>query len=902
MPGSDSQLAVASAAASVIATNPSKAQSALDPSELEFIIAHLRYGDDNSQYHAAHTLATMAVVPVNRPHIGAANAVNALATLLTSENPRMRGLVLSAMANLALDDEIGVKVVQIAGLKVLNDVPRGVGEDPMVQYHTARLWANLTHFERNRLKCAQSCDSVAAMHDLLKSENIAVQREAATAIANVTTLESGVEHVLHIQDMISTLVTHLSSQYMEVQQRVMRAVANIAVNEKAKKALLELGAVAPLVDGLLSGITQVQHAAVCALAQLAGDDDANQVIVGANAIDALMAAIDTQLPDLQSGAATALARIAVTPVCVEKLASLGGLQLLAALSLMPDPRIQSSAAAALANVALFEPLGTEMMECGAYDSLLSLLKSWDNGVTLAATRAIANLSCSALLRPQLAGAAPTLVELAASVETTEIQKEALWAIANLCMEEPLRKALVKAGCVEPTIRGLQTNDKEYQFIALKIIAALSEAEDMRFMLLKSTVMKDVMHILHSMQIPADMRALCVSIARWFSETESSHEHLLKHGSGRILLPLALDEKAEKQTRDDALAACANMMGQPTMRDLAARPTTLQQLISRSNVGDEACQFHTLKIITELATDQDPTHTSILRTVEGIQFAIRMAEVPNSHVKTKALAFLGAISENEPLRVIAIDHGVVNVLVTAIGSGDTHILTTALHALARLGINEEARNALVAASAIYPVMLCIVSNDAEMRLHGGKALSALCGVEPEPGLPGLWQLRAIPQTTFTNVMQSAVAALLELLKDETIRARVVSFGGFEPLVRLVQSTLTAVRLATINILKLLSDSDNGVLQVLGAGAVPALLHAISNKKTDSDTLLTALDALGKIAANERWSGQLPRFGTVEVMEVVLQHPSERARKAAQYVLDCLRGAARDGRSQLSGYSR
>lgn len=181
---------------------------------------------------------------------------------------------------------------------------------------------------------------------------------------------------------------------------------------------------------------------------------------------------------------------------------------------------------------------------------------------------------TAALRNELTSAAAPLCELAAAVDAPDVQKEALWAIANLCAEEPLRKQLVKAGCVEPAVKALQQNDREFQFIALKIIASLSEsgkwmdvydavtqarAEDMRFLLLKWTVLKDVLAILHSMHVPVDMRALCVSICRWFSETESTHEQLLKYGGGRVLLPMALDEQAEKHTRDDALAAVANMM-------------------------------------------------------------------------------------------------------------------------------------------------------------------------------------------------------------------------------------------------------------------------------------------------------------------------------------------------------
>jgi len=41
--------------------------------------------------------------------------------------------------------------------------------------------------------------------------------------------------------------------------------------DKAKRMLVQCGAVPPLVDGLLSGISSVQSAAVCAIAQLSGE-------------------------------------------------------------------------------------------------------------------------------------------------------------------------------------------------------------------------------------------------------------------------------------------------------------------------------------------------------------------------------------------------------------------------------------------------------------------------------------------------------------------------------------------------------------------------------------------------------------------------------------------------------
>jgi hypothetical protein len=39
-----------------------------------------------------------------------------------------------------------------------------------------------------------------------------------------------------------------------------------------------------------------------------------------------------------------------------------------------------------------------------------------------------------------------------------------------------------------------------------------------------------------------------------------------------------------------------------------------------------------------------------------------------------------------------------------------------------------------------------------------------------------------------------------------------------------------------------------LQVVGAGAVPVLLHIVSARHTDEETALAALDVLNKIALN------------------------------------------------------
>ena len=95
--------------------------------------------------------------------------------------------------------------------------------------------------------------------------------------------------------------------------------------------------------------------------------------------------------------------------------------------------------------------------------------------------------------------------------------------------------------------------------------------------------------------------------------------------------------------------------------------------------------------------------------------------------------------------------------------------------------------LIAARAVSAVMRHVLSDDAEVRLHAGKALASICGgtkqpghcnthcltecvsvicrtVEPDVSAPGLWQLRALTTTSAQNVQVAASQALAELAAD------------------------------------------------------------------------------------------------------------------------------------------
>ena len=54
------------------------------------------------------------------------------------------------------------------------------------------------------------------------------------------------------------------------------------------------------------------------------------------------------------------------------------------------------------------------------------------------------------------------------------------------------------------------------------------------------------------------------------------------------------------------------------------------------------------------------------------------------VRIVSVVHLEFTFRSDELRMSAVDSGIVKALVAAIGSGDTHILVSALHALSKLG--------------------------------------------------------------------------------------------------------------------------------------------------------------------------------------------------------------------------
>ena len=78
--------------------------SNLDAAEIEFLITHVRYGEESSQHHAIHVVASLcAVMPQTRKKLGESNLIGTLISLLSSPKPRIKAITLNALANLAYE-------------------------------------------------------------------------------------------------------------------------------------------------------------------------------------------------------------------------------------------------------------------------------------------------------------------------------------------------------------------------------------------------------------------------------------------------------------------------------------------------------------------------------------------------------------------------------------------------------------------------------------------------------------------------------------------------------------------------------------------------------------------------------------------------------------------------------
>jgi len=84
----------------------------LDPVEIEFLISHIRYGEENTQYQAVYTVATLCLLPDSRKKLGEGNLIGALLNLLLTAKPRVRGMVLGALANLAVDGKRAEQILR----------------------------------------------------------------------------------------------------------------------------------------------------------------------------------------------------------------------------------------------------------------------------------------------------------------------------------------------------------------------------------------------------------------------------------------------------------------------------------------------------------------------------------------------------------------------------------------------------------------------------------------------------------------------------------------------------------------------------------------------------------------------------------------------------------------------
>jgi hypothetical protein len=88
--------------------------------------------------------------------------------------------------------------------------------------------------------------------------------------------------------------------------------------------------------------------------------------------------------------------------------------------------------------------------------------------------------------------------------------------------------MIRSGVVEPAIRRLSTDDREFQMISLKILAALAETEEDRSALLRFDIVSPIVQILNALHLPTEMLSLCTSITRHLSESGAA---LVVHSKG-----------------------------------------------------------------------------------------------------------------------------------------------------------------------------------------------------------------------------------------------------------------------------------------------------------------------------------------------------------------------------------
>lgn len=338
-------------------------------------------------------------------------------------------------------------------------------ENVVVQKEAASALGKLTIAAEKRKIVANAPGSVEGLVRLLGSQDGGVQYKAANAMANLALNPETRRMIETMPGSFEALIRLLGNRSPNVQFEGARALANLAVDKESRKAIAAVqGSLDELVRLTDSEHLNVQEEVAMALERLASDREISSAIVAVpGSVGKLVRLLSCKTAELECSALRAFTYLGFYngKAVAEKRETLEGLMRILSRNHIGWP--PEAAASALAHLAHDIHIRHLILSVpGSLDALSKMLSSNDVEMHTSGAGAIANLAQEGEGRKAIVSTVPEVVERLVHLlgsESSSVRGAAATAVGNLAFdEESWDFVLAVRGILEALVRLLSTED------------------------------------------------------------------------------------------------------------------------------------------------------------------------------------------------------------------------------------------------------------------------------------------------------------------------------------------------------------------------------------------------------------------------------------------------------------
>lgn len=712
--------------------------------------------------------------------------------------------------------------------------------------------------------------------------------------------------------LIAQLVRDIRNGPVEAAELASAALYRLATQQHGEhaKAIVEGGAIEPLVE-LLSGASAKAHQAAAGALHALGHDreEHQQAIVAAGGIEAFATLMKMGNAKVQELVATALASLDSGIAYQTQIIEAGCVPPLIALlqTTRGSAAAQLAAAHAVANAAASGTNAQNVIaKAGALPLLIQLLREG-----AAQKRAATALGKLAQGNPQIqtelmnSGGIPPLLSLL-SGRNVEAKVEAASAVAEMARDHlGNQTAIVKAGGIGPLLGLLATSGRgsvEVQSQGMNALAQLArENRDNQDQIAKQGGIEPIVGRLNesSATVQSFAAFAIMEVAR---SNEFNRRSVVNHG-GVTYLATLMKQSPNAEVKAEVAGALWSLSEDPEIKAVIANANTVPPLVTLLGIGNERARYHASHALASLGRDNNSIQVEITRML------LDLLSSGSRDAQTRAAWALRALVEENPTahQVIA-DAGNPSLLVDLLRTGIPEAKEYSLWSLS-LSIAPENQAVVQEAGGVEPLISHLVDRRGVVQEEAAAALAKLAydnddtrtaitkagGIKPLIRLLDVVPTESMKKRTASNATagegadpshlacQNAAEALANLAVDPAARDEIVGGGGIRLLVKVLhEDGAKAKTFVAMALARLSRDHEATQSAVAASGAIGPLVTLLDGTE-GPDAQEEAAGALFALAAHELNRMAITESDGIGLLVMLLGTNNPRARAHAEGAL-------------------